>query len=145
MSVRCRTIPTDRLGGCAGASAARVNVTRTASALTNGLCSSARSTTRTGSMNEPTFSFHFRSLRITVPHTSCTRNSTRCGSWSIHGIRNALAHILSNRLCQIILNTHIFYCILRNSNFSCWATQINYLTDHTDQTTKPRKFGFGNN
>lgn len=111
-SYRCRAISASGLGGCAGDSTARVNVTRAASALTNGLCSSARSTTRTRSMTEPTFSFHFRSIRITVPHTSCTRNSARCGSWSTHGIRNALAHILSNYRI-ILLNISFFYYVIQ--------------------------------
>lgn len=53
-------------------SSTRLNVAQTASALTNGLCSSVRSTTRSGSMTKPTFSFHFRSLRITVPYLYVT-------------------------------------------------------------------------
>lgn len=57
---------------CAGASTAQLNVARAASALTNGLCSSARSPTRRGRWLSPAFSFRFRSLRITVPYTSRT-------------------------------------------------------------------------
>lgn len=94
-----------------------------------------------GSLTGPVFSFHFRSLRITVPHTSRAyprdypQPIRYRSSWSLPWIRNILAHIFKRYIFvpePISAHTYTAYVSFLNR---CYKNLIVKLTNEFERHT----------